>query len=57
MADALREIKLIINPLKTGAASLHVKSILRITEFILVRNSGGSPFAITTTLKRNSCMH
>lgn len=55
IADAFNDTKLTINPVKTGAKSLQVKSILRITEFIFVRVSGGWPFEITTTLHSVQC--
>lgn len=40
-ADALRDTKLIIKPVTTGAKSLQIKSIRLITEFIFVSMSGG----------------
>lgn len=50
MADAVRETKLIIKPVMTGANSLQIKSIRLMTEFIFVSCPGGWPSDITTTL-------
>jgi len=50
-ADAFNDTKLMIKPVKTKVNNLHMRSILRITEFISVSISGGCPLEITTTLQ------
>lgn len=50
MADAVRETKLIMKPVITGANSLQIKSIRLMIEFIFVNSPGGCPSDITTTL-------
>nr|GMD48111.1 hypothetical protein Iba_chr10fCG3280 [Ipomoea batatas]GME05700.1 hypothetical protein Iba_scaffold3157CG0020 [Ipomoea batatas] len=51
MADAVREMKLMMHPEITGANNLHTKSIRLIIEFMFVCSSGGWPSDITTTLQ------
>lgn len=51
-ADAINDTKLMMNPVTTGANSLHMRSILRILEFIVVSKFEECPSDITTTLSK-----
>nr|GLL36668.1 hypothetical protein Itr_chr10CG03890 [Ipomoea trifida] len=57
MADAVREMKLMMHPEITGANNLHTKSIRLIIEFMFVCSSGGWPSDITTTLQMRTQNH
>lgn len=54
IADAVREIKLMMNPEMTGANNLQIKSIRLIIEFMFVSSAGGWPSDITTTLQMST---
>lgn len=52
MAEACADTKLKTRPEKTGASSLQLRSIRRITELIPVSTDGGCPHEMTTTLQQ-----